>query len=241
MVRFKHWKPRRDLALHYVRLSGVSLALLCTGSSALCQLSFTSAIDLSLKNSSRVKLAQDEVNKAAATLAETKSVFTPSIIAGSGAGVSSGITLNVPTVFTINAQSLILNPSQRDYIHAARLSLQAANMTLTDVREQVEEDTAITYLSLDELRKRKAAMAEEYSFAVRLVTIVQERLDAGMESESDLKKALRTAVQVTRRNGSSSSMSPIDTKLSPLVEGRMRRRIDLTLANNSSGSKGLGG
>jgi outer membrane protein TolC len=190
------WKPLRDLALHYLRLSAVSLALLCTGSSALCQLSFTSAIDLSLKNSSRVKLAQDEVDKAAATLAETKSVFIPSIIAGSGAGASSGITLNVPTIFTINAQSLILNPSQRDYIRAARLSLQAANMTLTDVREQVEEDTASTYLSLDELRKRKAAMAEEYSFAVRLVTIVQERLDAGMESESDLKKALRTAVQV---------------------------------------------
>jgi outer membrane protein TolC len=39
-------------------------------------------------------------------------------------------------------------------------------------------------------------MAEEYSFAIRLVTIVQERVDAGMESEGDLKKALRTAVQV---------------------------------------------
>jgi outer membrane protein TolC len=196
MLCCEHWKSRRALNLHYVLLSGVSIALWCAGSSALCQLSFTSAMDLSLQNSSRVKLAQDEVNKAAAILAETKSVFIPSIIAGSGVGASSGITLNVPTIFTINAQSLVLNSSQRDYIRAARLALQAANMAFTDAREQVEEDTAISYLSLDELQQREAAMAEEYSFAIRLVTIVQERLDAGMESESDLKKALRTAVQV---------------------------------------------
>jgi outer membrane protein TolC len=39
-------------------------------------------------------------------------------------------------------------------------------------------------------------MAEEYGFAIRLITIGQERLDAGMESESDLKKALRTTVQI---------------------------------------------
>ena len=196
MLCLEHWKSRRALHLHHVLLSCVSIALLFAGSSAFCQLSFTSAMDLSLQNSSRVKLAQDEVDKAAAILAETRSVFIPSIIAGSGAGASSGITLNVPTIFTINAQSLVLNSSQRDYIRAARLALQAANMALTDVREQVEEDTAITYLSLDELQQRVAVMAEEYGAAVRLVTIVQERLDAGMESESDLKKALRTAVQV---------------------------------------------
>jgi outer membrane protein TolC len=196
MVCFGHWKSRPALGSLYALLLGLSIALLCAGSSALCQLSFSSAIDLSLRNSSRVKLAQDEVNKAAATLAETKSVYIPSIIAGSGVGASSGITLNVPTIFTIDAQSLILNSSQREYIRAARLGLQAANMSLTDVREQVEEDTVITYLSLDALRQREAAMAEEYSSAIRLVTIVQERLDAGMESESDLKKALRTAVQI---------------------------------------------
>jgi outer membrane protein TolC len=182
--------------LRYVLLSGVCIALLCAGSSALCQLSFTSAMDLSLQNSSRVKLAQDEVNKAAANLAETKSVFIPSIIVGSGVGASSGITLNLPTIFTVNAQSLVLNASQRNYIRAAQSALQSANMALTDASEQVEEDTAITYLSLDELQQRETAMAEEYSFAIRLVTIVQERLDAGMESESDVKKALRTAVQV---------------------------------------------
>jgi outer membrane protein TolC len=196
MICFQRFKARRAFALHYVLLSGVGIGLSCAGSSALCQLSFTSAIDLSLENSSRVKLAQDEVDKATAALAETKSVFIPNIIAGSGVGASSGIPLNVPTIFTVNSQSLVLNASQRDYIRAARLALQSATMALTDAREQAEEDTAITYLSLDELQQRAAAMAEEHSFAIRLVTIVQERLDAGMESEGDLKKALRTAVQV---------------------------------------------
>jgi hypothetical protein len=102
----RHWKSRPALGSLYPLLLGLSTAQFCAGSSALCQLSFTSAIDLSLRNSSRVKLAQDEVNKAAATLVETRSVFIPSITAGSGVGASSGITLNVPTIFTINAQAL---------------------------------------------------------------------------------------------------------------------------------------
>ena len=66
MLCFEHWKSRRALHLHHVLLSFVSIALLFAGSSAFCQLSFASAMDLSLQNSSRVKLTEDEVDKAAA-------------------------------------------------------------------------------------------------------------------------------------------------------------------------------
>lgn len=172
------------------------VVLSCTTISTQAQISFTSAIDLALRNSPRVKIAQDDVNKALAALAETKAVFIPSISAGGGAGASSGITLNVPTIFTINAQSLAFNYSQRDYIRSARLGLQASSLALTDVRQQVEEDTAITYLSLDRAQRRQAAMTDEYGFALKLVTIVQERRDAGLENELELKKARRTAVQI---------------------------------------------
>ncbi|ADV81118.1 TolC family protein [Terriglobus saanensis] len=178
------------------RLLAVSVALLSPALSAKGQISFTSAIDLSLRNSPRVKVAEDDVRKAQAVLLETKSVFIPSIVAGGGAGASSGITLNVPTIFTINAQSLVFNSSQRDYIRAARSGLEAATLALTNVREQIAEDAAVSYLSLDRTQKREGAMADEYRFAVRLVAIVQERFDAGLDTDRELKKARRTLVQI---------------------------------------------
>ena len=39
-------------------------------------------------------------------------------------------------------------------------------------------------------------MSDEYGYAVRLVSIVQLRLDAGMESPLELKQARRTALQI---------------------------------------------
>jgi outer membrane protein TolC len=160
------------------------------------QISFTSAIGLALQNSPRVKMAQDNVKKAAAVLTEATNVYIPTISATSGLGVSSGITLNVPTVFTISAQSLVLNYSQPDYIRSAKLGIRASDLTLAQIRQEVDEDTAVTYLSLDIARLRQTAMADQYSNALRLVTIVQERLAAGLETDLELKKAQRTAVQI---------------------------------------------
>jgi outer membrane protein TolC len=174
----------------------VAAAFLCAAVSASAQISFTSAVDLALRNSPRVKMAQDDVNRAAAGLAEAKSVFIPSLSGSIGAGPSYGITTSVPTIFTINAQSLAFNFSQLDYIRAARASLQASSATLQDVREQVEEDMAITYISLDRAQQRQAAMTEEYGYALKLVSIVEQRLDAGRDTPMELKQARRTSVQI---------------------------------------------
>ena len=100
--------------------------LSCSAISAHAQISFTSAIDLAIRNSPRVRMAQDDVNKALASLSDAKAVFIPSITGSSGLGASSGISLNVPTIFTISAQSLVFNDSQRDYIRAATLGVQSS-------------------------------------------------------------------------------------------------------------------
>ena len=60
------------------------------------------------------------------------------------------------------------------------------------MREQVEEDVVVTYLNLDSDQRALAVMAQEHGDATRLVTIVQERLDAGEDDRLDL---LRGAAQ----------------------------------------------
>lgn len=160
------------------------------------QISFTSAIDLALRNSPRAKMAESEVARARAALDEAHDVYVPSLIASSGLGYSYGYPLGTPTLFSFQAQSLVFNASQPDYIRAARSGLEATNLSLKDVRQQVAEDTAITYLALDRAQARRAAMAEESAFAAKLVNIVRDRLDAGQDTEMELTKARRTVVQL---------------------------------------------
>jgi outer membrane protein TolC len=196
MIRANHRRARSKRIVRFVNILVVLLAFLDATIPASAQISFTSAVDLALRNSPRVKMSRDDVNRATASLAESKSVFIPSLSGSIGAGPSYGITTSVPTIFTINAQSLAFNFSQLDYIRAARAGVQASSAALLDIREQIEEDMAIMYVSLDRAQQRETAMTEEYGFALKLVSIVEDRLDAGMDTPLELKQARRTAVQI---------------------------------------------
>jgi outer membrane protein TolC len=173
---------------------GMMLLTVC-GNSLSAQVSFTSAITLALQNSPRVKMAQDDVNRSYAALTESRDLYIPSVGVGGGVGRSYGITLTVPTIFTVTAQSLVYSAPQREYIRAARQTLQASTLTLKDVREQVEEDAAATYVALDQAQMRAAALNDAYGYAQRLVAITEDRVGAGIETELDLKRSRRQAVQ----------------------------------------------
>jgi len=174
----------------------VLLAVLVAGATGHAQLSFTSAIDLALRNSPRVKMAEAEAARARAALAEAQDVYIPSLMASNGLGYSYGYPLGTPTLFSFQAQSLVFNFSQHDYIRAARAGLDATNLSLKDVRQQVAEDAAIAYLELSRAQERKAAMDQESGYAARLASIVRERLDAGQDTEMEVTRARRTVVQI---------------------------------------------
>lgn len=188
-----------DHSLHMtraLRLLAVAWLLAASASLAEAQVSLTTVVDLALRSNPKVLMAQADVDKARAQLAETHDVYLPIIVGGSGLGYSYGFPLGQPTVFNVGSQSLLFNYSQRDYIRAARAGLEAANFALKDARQILEEDVAITYIALDRAQQRKAALAAEYGFATRLVSIVEERLDAGQENAIELLKARRTAAQI---------------------------------------------
>ena len=179
-----------------LRLSVALLVFALAEAPAVAQISFTTAVDLALKNSPRVKAAEAEVEKAQAALEETKDVYIPSLIGGSGLGYSYGFPLGQPSVFNFTSQSLLFNFSQQDYIRAARASLNAANLALRDARQAVAEDAAITYLALHRDQERQAAMVDQSGYAGRLVNIVQDRLNAGQDTPIDLTTARLTAAQI---------------------------------------------
>ncbi len=183
--------------IRILRLCIVCSTLACVAAPADAQISFTTAIDLSLKSNPKVLMAKADVDKAVAAIQQLRDAYIPSVVGGSGLGPPSyGFPLGQPSIFNITAQSLVFSYSQRDYLRAAQAALDAANLNLKDIREGVAEDTAVTYLALDRDMRRQTALQEQQGFADRLVSIVQDRLDAGQDTPIDLTTSRLTAAQI---------------------------------------------
>lgn len=166
------------------------------GIPAAAQISFSTAIDLALKNSPKVQMAQADVDKANAALSESRDVYVPSVAGGSGLGYSYGFPVGQPSVFNFTMQSLVFNFSQKDYIHASRFALEAANLSLKDARQAVAEDVALTYVALDRDMQRQKALSDEAGYGAKLIEIIQERLNAGQDTPIDLTGAQLSAAQI---------------------------------------------
>ncbi len=187
----------QDLRSSFLPAAGLLLAVAGLADTAAAQISLTSAVDLALSNSPRIKIAQSDVARAKASLEEVKDAYIPSVSgASSGAGYSSGFPLGTPTVFSVSAQSLVFSYSQKDYIRSANQGLSASSFALKEVREQVAEDTAITYLTLTRDQQQRAALAQEAEYSSRLEAIVKDRLDSGQDSAMEYTRARRTGVQL---------------------------------------------
>jgi outer membrane protein TolC len=164
---------------------------------AIAQISFTTAVDLALKNSPKVSMAQADVAKAQAVLAQLRGAYIPTVTGGGGLGPPSyGFPLGTPSLFNITSQSLVFSYSQRDYIRGAQSALNAANLALADVRQGVSEDAAITYIAVDRDTQRQAALRDQAGFAANLVSIVQDRLDAGQDTPIGLTTARLSEAQI---------------------------------------------
>jgi outer membrane protein TolC len=183
--------------IRLLRLCLACCAFAFAAASACAQISFSTAIGLALKSNPKVLAAQADADKALAALQQLRDAYIPAVVGGSGLGPPSyGFPLGQPSIFNITAQSLVFSYSQRDYLRAAQASLDAASFSLKDIREGVAEDTAITYLAVDRDMQRQTALQQQQGFADRLVSIVQERLDAGQDTPIDLTTCRLTAAQI---------------------------------------------
>ena len=178
------------------RLGAVTAAaVLAFATTAAAQMSLTSAVDVAVRSHPRVRSAEADLERARAALKETRDVFVPSVTAGAGLGQAYGYSTNPPTLFSISAGSLVYNPAQFSYIRSARAGLRSAELALQDVREAVAQDTALAVLALQHDQQREAVIRQQAEYAGALVTIVQQRLDAGQDTQISLTQAKLTAAQ----------------------------------------------
>ena len=160
------------------------------------QISLSTAVDLALRSDPKVKMAEADVAKAQATLAESKDVYIPAVSTSGGYGKSAGVPLGLPVIFSIQSQSLLYGASQPDYIRAARAGLESAKQALLSARSATVEDATSVYVSLDNALGRKRALDTQGQHAAQLVKIASDRLDAGFANKLDLTRDRRTAAEV---------------------------------------------
>jgi outer membrane protein TolC len=178
-----------------LRLVLAMFAWLCCGGAALGQVSLGSAIDLALRNSDQVKIAAAEQARAAAALSEMKDAYIPSLNFTSGLAKGTGFPPSDPSTVKLNAQGLVLNASQPQFIRAAREALHASDLALKNVQQQIVLDCALTYLELDSMDREIPVLKDEENAAAAMVRIMQARQNAGLESVLTGKKARLRAAQ----------------------------------------------
>lgn len=176
----------------------VAAAFAAAPSLLLAQVSLATVVDLAQRNSSAVKVAQADINKANANLSEAKDVIIPSVAFSTGLPVfpEVGFTGTPPSIWTTTVESLIFGIPQKHYITAARMSLQAATVRLKDAREQAALDASNAYIELDTVNQELAAALQQEGFAKRLVAIEQERTEAGVDPLSGLLEAQLTSAEI---------------------------------------------
>ncbi|MGD0345168.1 MAG: TolC family protein [Terracidiphilus sp.] len=177
-------------------LAGAVLA--AAAAAAPAQVSLTTVVELAQKNSVTVHLAQADVQKATAELAQTRDAFIPSLAFGSGlpAFPEVGFTGSLPTIWDSSAQSLVFSMPQIQYIHAARAGVQAAQLGLKDAQEQAALDASTAYIELDTVNRELEAAQVQEQDAARLVEIEQQRAEAGVDPLNTLLQAQLTAAQL---------------------------------------------
>ncbi len=170
--------------------------LLFLAASAGAQISLPTAVNLALQSDPRVKIAEADLTRAKAILAQTKDAFIPSVTATAGVGRATGAPLSAPVILGVAAQSLVYNFAQPDYIRAAHAGVESAQLALEVARSDVAEDATNSYVALDNALQRRAVQQDALTIANRLVAIEQDRFNAGVDPHIELTQARRTAAQI---------------------------------------------
>ncbi len=177
----------------------MSVAILAVlPSNARAQVSLKTVVDLAQRNSTAVRAAQADLNKASASLSEARDVVIPSVNLETGLPVfpEVGYTGSPPSIWGATVQSLVYSIPQKRYIDAAGYSVRAAKARLTDAREQVALEASTAYIELDTVNQELADAQQEERLSVRLVEIESQRTEAGVDPLSELLQAKLTAAQI---------------------------------------------
>lgn len=147
------------------------------------------AVELALKHATGIGISAADEQHASASYHELRNSYIPQLNAGAGIGWSDGFPLSLegsaPSLFNVNAQSALVNPALRDFIHAAQSDVTVSKLRIKDQHDQVVQDAVLSYVELAKWEKRSDALRETEAAAQQTETAVAARVKEGIDSEME--------------------------------------------------------
>ena len=179
-------KPVSRCASHLPILLLVAAFLLSSVAKLVAEpLPLKRAVELALSHSTTAGVASADEQRAFASYREARNQFMPQFIIGSGLGKSWGFPLSLegsaPALVNLNSQSALLNPALRDFIRAAKTEAAAASSRTKDQRNEVIQDTVLSYAELSKWEALLKHLGQEQENALTMEQIVDERIQEGVD------------------------------------------------------------
>ena len=180
------------------------------------------AVELALSHSTIAGSAAADEQRAFAAYREARNQYIPQVAVGSGLGASWGFPLSLegaaPSLFNLNSQSALFNPSLREFVRAAKTDWQASALQGKDQRNQVIQDTVLSYAELNKWETLLNHLQQVHSDASKMEQLVNQRIQEGVDSESARNQArLLTARAYLRITEARGSIDVLQTRLSQLT------------------------
>jgi outer membrane protein TolC len=161
------------------------------------------AVELALKHATGAGISAADEQHASASYRELRNSYIPQLNAGAGIGWSDGFPLSLegaaPSLFNVNAQSALINPALKYFIHAAQSDITVSNLHTKDQRNQIVQDTVLSYAELAKWQQRLSRLRETEAAAQQMQAAVAERIKEGIDSEMDGSKARLSVARVRLR------------------------------------------
>jgi outer membrane protein len=161
------------------------------------------AVELAIAHSTTTALAGADEQRAFSTYIQQRNLYVPQLTVGSGLGATWGYPLSLegsaPSLLNVSSQSSLLNLSQQDFIHGARMDWQSSTVQTKDQRNQAIQDTVLDYAELCKWQSQISRLQEEQESAVKSEQIVQRRVESGVDSALAGKQARLVAAQIHLR------------------------------------------
>jgi outer membrane protein TolC len=184
-------------------ISAAAVLLLAAGSAgaqeAASKLSLKRAVDLAVKNSSEVRLAQARLGVAQRAAGLNHSVFLPNLYTGSGAAYTNGFPLGAPQVFNLSYVQTVFNAPLRGQYRASVERAEVQRIEADRARDAVILRAAISYLELAKVRHSLRLLRQERESATKIADVTRERAKEGLELAIEVTRAELTAARTEQR------------------------------------------
>jgi outer membrane protein TolC len=161
------------------------------------------AVELALKHATGAGIAAADEQHASASYRELRNSYIPQLNAGAGIGWSDGFPLSLegaaPSLFNVNAQSALINLALKDFIRAAQSDIAVSALQGKDQRNQIVQDTVLSYAELAKWEQRLSRLHESEAAAAETEIAVTQRVKEGIDSEIDGSKARLSVARVRLR------------------------------------------